>query len=94
MSRVSFPWTPPSSLIQQVIEAPQTLFRWKKGTVCTAVEQDAHFLLPARLSGDLTLNHTVAGPRFLPDHRRIPARVSSAQSLPCETSHPGFSDHH
>lgn len=29
MSRVSFPWTPPSSLVQQVIEAPQTLFRWK-----------------------------------------------------------------
>ena len=94
MSRVSFPWTPPSSLIQQVIEAPQTLFSWKKGKASTAVEREAHSLLPTRLSGDLTLNHTMARPGFLPDHRKIPACISSAQSLPCETSHPGFSDHH
>ena len=93
MSRVSFPWTPPSSLVQQVIEAPQTLFRWKKGKVCTAVEHATLLLLPARLSGALFLNQTAARHGFLPDHR-IPARVSRAQSLPCETSHPGFSDHH
>ena len=37
ISGVSFPWTPPPSLTQQVVEAPQTLVGWKKGKVCTAV---------------------------------------------------------